>query len=241
MWILAVPKVYAVALLVAFMSLAGINQGHAKKPDQLQFPPPISSSKNIRFYKVNKQLQADRVMLTDKKASSPGCQNFLKSVRVHRVVQTGYSLCSLYTEKNCSANSIVNVATEKDPRKTSLLTEGIGWLPQSDEPRGVSVASWSCGFELESGQLAYEARLAAGEAKRLATVASKAADRVTRAQRRAAEAKKVADKATDQADLAKRRAVTAGVVFPEEPSEVGKGAPDEEENEESSAAESTKE
>ncbi|NNC99018.1 MAG: hypothetical protein HKN85_02430 [Gammaproteobacteria bacterium] len=191
----------------------------AKELDGLQLAAPVSPRKNIRFYKVNKQLQADRIMLTEKKASTPGCQNFLKSVRVHRVVQTGHTVCTLYTEKDCKAFSIVNVASEKDPRNTTWLTEGIGWLPQSEQPRGVKISSWNCASGVEPEQIAHEYRLASAEVDRLALIAKKATERAALAQNKANKAQKNADRAIEQAGLAKRRAIAAGVVIEEEEAE----------------------
>jgi hypothetical protein len=70
----------------------------------------------IRFYKVNKQIQADRIKYTKKKASKPGCHNFRKKARIFKAVQIGYSQCSVYAKKGCAGESIITVS-EEDPIK----------------------------------------------------------------------------------------------------------------------------
>ncbi|MBT8115099.1 MAG: hypothetical protein KJP04_06950, partial [Arenicella sp.] len=152
-------------LSLQLFALSGFGHAHAESQEDLQLPAPASPKKSIRFYKVNKQMQGDRVMLTPKKSSSPGCQNFLKSVRVHKAVQTGYIVCLVYAEKDCKHASMVEVAREEKPRRTYFLTEGFAWMPQSDDMRWVKLGSWNCGLELEAEHFAEEAMLAAAEVK----------------------------------------------------------------------------
>ena len=211
-----------IPLLVIGMSvLVFLTPGYAGDQDDLQLAAPVSPSKTIRFYKVNKQLQASRIMLTAEKAVSTGCQNFLKSVRVHRAMQTGFTACFLYAKKNCNANSIVHIAREEEPRQTSFMTEGVGWMPQSEEPKGVKLASWNCGIEVEPEQLGHEAGLAAGEVARLAMIAGKAAKRAAIAQQKADQAQNAANQAIEQADLARRRAIAVGAIIPVEEISIG--------------------
>ena len=123
-----------------------------------------SARRDVRFYKVNRQIQPDRIRFTANKAALPGCHNFLKRSRIHRAVQIGYTSCSVFADKDCAATSIVAVSRETDDleaenldtenletaapvaaRATSnTLSEGVGWYPVSDHRRGVKLRSWSC-------------------------------------------------------------------------------------------------
>lgn len=103
-----------------------------------------SSTKAVRFYKVNRDLQADRLRFTNSAASKPGCHNFIKKARVHRLVQIGYQRCSVYAEKSCLAESIVGAVTEKDEMPVTDLTEGVSWFFDQDNARGERLKSWYC-------------------------------------------------------------------------------------------------
>jgi len=72
------------------------------------------AQQTIRFYKVNREIQADRIKFTKKKASQSGCHNFRKKARVYKAVQIGYSGCSLYAKKGCAGESIITVS-QKEP------------------------------------------------------------------------------------------------------------------------------
>ena len=171
---------------------------------------PISSNQKVRFYKVNKDMQADRIMLTSKKSTQLGCHNFIKQVRVHRAVQTGFIACSLYEDKDCPLATVVPVASEKEPRRTYLLTEGLGWLPQSEEERGVKIKSWKCDIDLKPDLLGRDSQLAKAEVVRLRVKARRAKKIAERAQKRADKAKKVSKNAIKLAAAALKRAVDAG-------------------------------
>lgn len=179
---------------------------------------PISDRKNIRFYKVNKDMQGDRIMLTEKKSTNVGCHNFLKQVRVHKTVQTGFYSCSLYSEKDCPIPSLVRAATEKNPRKSFLLTEGLGWLTKSNKnPRGFKVKSWRCDMKADLSLLVRESELAALEVIRLNKVSSRSKMKAEEAQKKADKAEKTADDAKKQAALALKKAVDAGYKPPPAP------------------------
>lgn len=199
-------------------------------------PAPVSPKQIVRFYKVNKQIQADRIMLTNEKASSLGCQNFLKKVRVHRAVQIGFLACTLYEKKNCDDRHILVAETEKDPRRTSLLTEGRGWYPYSENDRGATVGSWKCAMDVEPDQLEFETRLAKREVGRLNKVSLLAAKKAAEAQKKANRAKKSLSDAKDQAYSYRELALAAGVEFFEdrETETVLKSEDDEDEEDEDS-------
>jgi len=81
-----------------------------------------SARQTIRFYKVDRQIQADRIKFTKNKAAKPGCHNFRKKARVYKTVQIGYSGCSLYAKKGCDSESIIMVS-EKDPAEILKAAE----------------------------------------------------------------------------------------------------------------------
>lgn len=205
-WNIALFFVFALLVCDVHWAYAQDNQQPATSVES-----PVSAKKSIRFYKVNKQLQADRIFLTGNKAAALGCQNFLKKVRVHRAVQIGYVACTLYEKKQCDANSIIAVASEKDPRRTSLLTEGKAWFTYSDNPRGVKLGSWNCAMDIQPEQWGYEARLAAKEAKRLKKVAQLEARKAQQARAKASKAEEFAANATAAAAEIKAKALAAGV------------------------------
>ena len=186
---------------------------------------PLSSNKKIRFYKVNKDLQGDRIMLTSKKSSQLGCHNFVKQVRVHRAVQTGYVACALYQDKDCPLATVVPVSHEKDPRRTYLLTEGLGWLPQSEEERGVKVKSWQCELDLEVDLLGRDSQLAKAEVVRLRMASDLAKAIAEKAKRKAEKAEKTSERSIESAAVALKRAIAAGY---EPPIELGKSLDEEE-------------
>lgn len=118
-----------------------------------------SARRDVRFYKVNRQIQSNRIRFTANKAALSGCHNFLKRSRIHRAVQIGYSSCSLFADKDCATLSIVAVSRETDDLETddletdeapidkatsNTLSEGVGWYPVSEHRRGVKLRSWSC-------------------------------------------------------------------------------------------------
>jgi hypothetical protein len=202
------PQAWCIAAVSMFALLSNITFA--------QDDAPISSNQNVRFYKVNKAMKGNRIMLTKKKTSQVGCHNFIKQVRVHRAVQTGFIACSLYEYKDCPLASVVPVAREKQPRRTYLLTEGRAWLPQSEEERGVEVKSWQCDMKLEADFLGHDYQLAKTEIVRLRVKAEHALEIAERAQKKADRAKKLSEDAIELATAALKRAVDAGYELPPE-------------------------
>jgi len=92
-----------------------------------------SHAADIRFYKINKHKQTDRLWVSKKKSTQTGCNNFRGAPRIFIIAQIGYQSCSVYSEKNC-------------------LSEGFGWKPSSQQTlessdadsRGVKLRSWNC-------------------------------------------------------------------------------------------------
>ena len=110
----------------------------------------------MRLYKMSKYGQSQRVSFTSKKSKLEGCHNLkIKSTRVHRAVHFGFDSCSLYSEKDCAADSIIGARLgDEDPQKTAL-SQGHSWYlgaelkddkfyKYSKEERGQPVRSWSC-------------------------------------------------------------------------------------------------
>jgi len=103
--------------------------------------------KTVRFYKENKHKQHIRLYPSKRKTANSGCHNFKRSRRIAKIVQIGYESCSVYTEKNCVADSIIRANHPDQDAYAEKLTEGHGWLPkpQSEkDKRGVKLRSWSC-------------------------------------------------------------------------------------------------
>ena len=100
--------------------------------------------KEIRFYKMNNLQQSDRIRFTRKKARNPGCHNFLKKTRVFKAVQFGYESCTLYSKKDCAEDSVIAVTRKKESTPISNLSQGYGWLTESEDKRGAKLRSWTC-------------------------------------------------------------------------------------------------
>jgi hypothetical protein len=99
----------------------------------------------ISFYKINKDGITQALRFTARKARSPGCHNFIKKARLHRVVQFQYKVCHVYAKKRCDADSIMSFYLEKEPEsQTTDLTQGYGWLPVGEHKRGEKAKSWHC-------------------------------------------------------------------------------------------------
>ena len=176
---------------------------------------PFSSKQSIRFYKANKQLQADRVQLTGGDTDKIGCHNLLRKTRIFKALQIGFASCSLYQEKNCNVASLVPVQSEKQLYSSYLLTEGVAWLPQGEDERGVKVASWNCGAEVEPGEMRAEHLLAKKEKTRLTKAQQKAKKELDEAQAAFVKSQKTSEKAKEYATRVKQEALAMGVIEPE--------------------------
>jgi len=111
----------------------------------LQSAQAVEPNQTIRFYKINNKEQADKIRFTASKARKPGCHNFIKKVRVHRVVQIGYNACALYSAKNCAKESSVVATRAKEPNQQKTeLSQGYSWFPVDEHKRGARLKSWSC-------------------------------------------------------------------------------------------------
>ena len=99
----------------------------------------------ISFYKINKDGITQALRFTARQARKPGCHNFLRKSRLHRVVSFGYEVCHVYSTKSCDTESIMSFYREKEPEiKTTDLAEGFGWFPVGDHKRGEKAKSWYC-------------------------------------------------------------------------------------------------
>ena len=103
-----------------------------------------NSRQQIRFYKVNSKRQTSKILFANKKGKLTSCQNFYKKTRVYQANQFGFKQCVLYSKKNCSSDSTVQVNRKKEKSPTSILTQGYSWHPISDSPKGVKLKSWKC-------------------------------------------------------------------------------------------------
>ena len=177
---------------------------------------PVSPKKSIRFYTANSQLQANKVNLTGGDIDAVGCHNMLRKTKVFKSLQIGFGVCSLYAKKDCNIDSLVPVQSEKRIYATYVMSEGIGWLPQSEDERGVKVASWSCTMDIEDGELRFETRLAKTEKKRMKFEHVLAAERLAEAQAEFNQIEKAARKADEYEEFARDEAIDRGLIEPNE-------------------------
>ena len=105
----------------------------------------VEPNQKIRFYKINNKEQADKIRFTARKSRKPGCHNFVRKVRVHRVVQIGYNSCTIYSSKNCAEENAVVAIRDKEPnQQKSELSQGYSWFPVDEHKRGARLKSWYC-------------------------------------------------------------------------------------------------
>lgn len=211
------------AVLLVFALLVTHHGAAADKKTKPFIAEPVSSKQSIRFYKANKELQADRVIITADKASNLGCNNFLKKVRVFKALQIGFQSCHLYEKKNCAVGSVVPVNSEKQERHTYILTEGQAWFVQDEDERGADVRSWSCGMALEEGELRVEMLLANREATRINSDRKLAKRKLDKAQAVYDQTVKDVKESRRYKKLVKSEAVAKGVIEEEEEVEEDEG------------------
>ena len=109
-----------------------------------------AASTNVRMYKLNKKDQKIRIILRSN-VEQPGCHNMpLRGKKVVQFAQKGFAWCSVYSEKNCKASSIIPALwTGKRYRKIEFdqakpqqkLFVGSDWQLQTEDERTLS---WYC-------------------------------------------------------------------------------------------------
>lgn len=104
----------------------------------------------IRFYEANKFLQTDRLSFVGKKAREPGCHNFLRRNRVYQINQIGFSSCSVYSQKDCEAESLMELNRTKDETPVTTMSQGFSWFLIDENERGAFIRSWHCELEAPS-------------------------------------------------------------------------------------------
>lgn len=214
---LIVGSLIAITAFIADTTIALAKESKSKQPF---IAKPVSAKQSIRFYRANKQLQADRVKLTGGDTDQTGCHNLLKKTRVFKALQIGFTTCSLYAEKNCTVASLVPAQSEDQLYNTFLLTEGIAWFVQGEDERGEKVASWSCEMEIQPGEMRYENDLAFAESARLKRLKKSAKQKLNEAQAAYAKIEKSAIKARKYAKKAKAEGIAMGAIEPDpEPDE----------------------
>jgi len=104
-----------------------------------------SERQRISFYKINKDGITQALRFTRRKARKPGCHNFIRKARLHKVVQFQYAQCQVFSQKNCSADSQMQFYRDDEPDILAKnLTSGFGWRPVGDHKRGEKAKSWHC-------------------------------------------------------------------------------------------------
>ena len=113
----------------------------------LFFLPSLSatadSRKIIRFYKLNKQDQQNRLLMHESRLKKTGCHNFATSPKVYRLTQIGFEYCYLYTKKNCQSGSEIT-GVWKEKKQDKKFTQGGAWFFNQSNPRGEKAKSWFC-------------------------------------------------------------------------------------------------
>lgn len=230
------PVVAGLLSLCLALTLASPTALAKEKKAKPFLAEPVSPKKSIRFYKANKQLQADRVQMTGGDTDKEGCHNMLKKTRVFKALQIGFSTCSLYQDKNCAVASLVPVQSEKQLHSSYILKEGVTWLPEGEDERGVKVASWYCGTVLEQGEMRAEHTLAEDEVKRLKQDKKDAKKELEAAQAAYAKMEKAEKKVKEYAKRTKQEAISTGAIEPDpEEDEEDKEKKDEKKDKEGSA------
>jgi len=108
-------------------------------------PAEAKVRQRISFYKINKDEITQALRFVRGKARKPGCHNFIRKARLHKVVQFSYQQCQVYAKKNCAAESLMQFYRSDEPEIiTSDLTEGFGWQPVGEHKRGEKAKSWNC-------------------------------------------------------------------------------------------------
>ena len=99
----------------------------------------------ISFYKINKDGITQALRFTRGKARRPGCHNFIRKARLHKVVQFQYRQCQVFSQKNCAADSQMQFYRDDEPEiLANNLSSGYGWRPVGDHKRGEKAKSWHC-------------------------------------------------------------------------------------------------
>ena len=109
--------------------------------------PSSQAVKTIRFYRLNNQQQGIRLNVPKEKANVAACHNFKRRKRIAKVIQIGFSYCSLYSEKNCLDESIIHASHSGQDTFSKKLTQGYGWQTEQitkKDKKGVKVKSWYC-------------------------------------------------------------------------------------------------
>ncbi len=104
-----------------------------------------SERQRISFYKINKDGITQALRFTRGKARKPGCHNFIRKARLHKVVQFQYQQCQVFSRKNCAADSLMQFYRDDEPEiLANNLSSGFGWRPVGDHKRGEKAKSWHC-------------------------------------------------------------------------------------------------
>jgi len=99
----------------------------------------------ISFYKINKDGITQALRFTRRKGRQPGCHNFIRKARLHKVVQFQYQQCQVFSKKNCAPESQMQFYRDDEPEILAKdLSSGFGWRPVGEHKRGEKAKSWNC-------------------------------------------------------------------------------------------------
>ena len=104
----------------------------------------------IRFYTINSQNQQRELSWLPKRQDE-GCFNLPVLVRLFRIAQIGFTSCSVYQSKDCTATTTQPMvwsgkyeSKSNTPHPIFEMTEGAKWL--FIRGREAEVRSWLCSY-----------------------------------------------------------------------------------------------
>jgi hypothetical protein len=96
---------------------------------------------DLRLYTANKLLQQRRVSMV-RNTDELGCHNLITRRRLYRVAQIGFETCTLYSKKDCEAETEISVSWKNKKEPVIAFTQGARWFLPGE--RGAKTASWKC-------------------------------------------------------------------------------------------------
>ena len=101
------------------------------------------TNKIIRFYKLNKKEQQNRLLIRESHLRKTGCHNFTTTPTIYRLTQIGFEYCAIYVKKDCPAGTEV-MGSWGNKKRDTKLTQGGTWFFNQTFPHGEKVKSWYC-------------------------------------------------------------------------------------------------
>ncbi len=135
-------RVLIILVLTALLTACASSSSRSAEDSQ------AANKGKIRFYRVN-DLGQQTILSVVKDTEKPGCHNFFKKSRLHRIAVTGFQYCEVYSNKNCQAGSKLSaqwmakkVKSEDKKQPTTKFTKGSRWV--FDRGGNIRAHSWRC-------------------------------------------------------------------------------------------------